>query len=365
MSFAEQNPNMSPSNYLLPPDICLTFIGEDYLARQAIEFMFDYCQKLPETEIVNFHQVRVCITINHDYLSSPLPDWIDRQVSARPKYDHVHAFYGPEGEAATLLSNRDGFVCGVLNGAGNRIDITLGKVGSSKATMMSPSAIFTPLIQEVFQRRNNLIFHSAGLQLPDGKGIMIIADSGGGKTTTALALLRKNAVMLADDLVILTREDNKALMYGIPEPLNLTPATIEFFPELKDARSLPSRDGVTNKVVFDPRSVYGSERFGGNSPLHAIYFIEVTPGRPALNPLPPQAALGKLIKACTFAFHQKLTRNTGAGLLDLATRIPCFVLRTGSDPDFLGSWLQNEGSADMSGQSGNSTKACHDGPAAH
>jgi len=330
-------------HYLLPPNICLTFTGDDYLARQAIEFMFDYCQTLDGPHEPYTDQLTATIRINNDYLSSPLPDWIDRQITEDRQYDQVHAFYGPEGETAALLSNRDGFVCGLLNSEGNQIEITLGKTGSrDRSTMMSPSAIFTPLIQQALQRRGCLIFHSAGLQLPDGTGIMILADSGGGKTTTALSLLRKNAAMLADDLVIYARQGSTPIIHGIPEPLNLTAATREFFHELRPVASLPARDGVTEKVVFDPRTIYGNGCFGSATQLHAIYFVEVRPGQPALMRIPPQAALGRMIKGCTFAFNQRLSRASGASLFDLVSTVPCFSLHTGSDPDYLGDWLQEQ-----------------------
>lgn len=307
--------------------------------------MFDYCRPLNGPEEQNRQQVIARISINNEYMSSPLPDWIDSQITNRREYDHVHAFYGPDGEMAALLSNGEGFVCGLLNKTADRIDITLGKTGAMESMMMSPSAIFTPLIQEVLQRRSHLVFHSAGLQLQDGTGIMILADSGGGKTTTALSLLRKNASMLADDLVIFTHAGSLPVIHGIPEPLNLTPATRDFFPELREAGSLPARDGITDKVVFDPRSVYGDNCFGAGSQLHLIYFVEVSHGQPSLSPVSPHIALGKMIKGCTFAFNQKLTRASGSSLFDLASTIPCFTLRTGSDPAYLGDWLQEKSMA--------------------
>lgn len=342
MIIPNQQTSASSKHYLLPPDICLTFTGDDFLARQAIEFMFDFCRVLPGPEHPYNDQVIASITINNDYMSSPLPEWIDSQISAQPELNDVHAFYSPQGEVAALLSNKDGFVCGILNAEGNRVDITLGKKGDSTTTMMSPSAIFTPLIQETLQRRDHLIFHSAGLKMKDGTGIMILADSGGGKTTTALSLLRKNCAMLSDDLVIYTNNGPDPCIYGIPEPMNLTAATREFFPELHAADALPTRDGVTDKVVFDPRTVYGDTCFVNKAQLNVIYFVEVTPGEPKLLPIPPQAALGKMIKGCTFAFNQKLTRTSGSNLFDLVSKTPCFILQTGSNPDFLGTWLQEQ-----------------------
>ena len=329
----------SIKHYLLPPDICLSFTGDDYSARQAIEFMFDFCQDLSGPEEPYTDNIVAEITINNDYLSSRLPAWIDRQITGDQQFDDVHSFYGPAGEAAALLSNQEGFVCGILSAEANRIDITLGKTNGSHATMMSPSAIFTPLIQEALQRRHHLIFHSAGLELPDETGVMILADSGGGKSTTALSLLRKNARMLSDDLIIFTDDVSKPVIYGIPEAMNLTNKTRQFFPELKDIGALPSRDGVTDKIVFDPRTVYGDSCFAKSTELKVIYFVQVTSGEPRVVPLTPQVALGKMIKGCTFAFNQKLTRSAGSGLFDLVTKIPCFILQTGSDPDLLGTWL--------------------------
>lgn len=341
----DQQTDPMPRHYLLPPGACLTFTGNDYLARQAIEYMFAFCEVVADPQQTGTTQLTAEITINNDYLANPLPDWIDTQITQGREYREVHAFYGPEGEAAALLSNRDGFVCGLLNKEGNRIDITLGKTGNDKTVMMSPSAIFTPLLQEALQRRGNLIFHSAGLQLPDKTGIMILADSGGGKTTTALALLRKKAALLADDLVILDNSNAGPVIHGLPEPVNLTAATRNFFPELNTASSLPMRDGVTDKVVFDPRTVYGRDCFTPKTQLNIIYFVEVSDGEPTLAPISPPVALGKMIKGCTFAFHQKLAKTSGASLFDLAAKIPCFTLRTGSDPDYLGGWLQERSKA--------------------
>lgn len=345
MEPSDLQPEESMKHYLLPPDICLSFTGDDYTARQAIEYMFDFCQDLSGPEVPHPDQIVAQITINNDYMSSRLPEWIDKQITGTHQYDHVHVFYGPDKETAALLSNRDGFVCGILNGEANRIDVTLGKINGSQTTMMSPSAIFTPLIQEALQRRNHLIFHSAGLKLPDETGVMILADSGGGKTTTALSLVRKKSRMLSDDLIIFTNVHSGPVIYGIPEAMNLTETTRRFFPELHGADALPSRDGVTDKVVFDPRTIYGDSCFTHSAKLKVIYFVQVTQGEPEIIPVPPQTALGRMIKGCTFAFNQKLANSSGSGLFDLVSSTPCFILQTGSDPDFLGTWLTEQSTA--------------------
>ncbi|GAB4338325.1 MAG: hypothetical protein Kow0089_10180 [Desulfobulbaceae bacterium] len=338
MAPSRHYPVSDTGHYLLPPDICLSFTGDDRKAREAIEYMFEFCHPLPGPVPPCTDQLAARISINHDYLSRPLPGWLQDEVVGH-RYDQVHAFYGPDGEVAALLAGDDGFVCGILDEKATNIEITLGRTTGPETLMMSPSAIFTPLLQEALQRRDRLIFHGAGVRLPDGGGILLLADSGGGKTTTALALVRRNCSLLADDLVILAEEHGEPFLHGIPEPLNLTAATREFFPELRDVTGLPLRDGVTDKVVFDLRPVYGDRCFADRTRLQCICMVRVTGAGPSLTPLPPQVALGKMIKGCTFAFNQRLSRATGARLFDLAAGIPCFELQTGGDPNSLGDWL--------------------------
>ncbi|TXD35419.1 hypothetical protein FRC98_16525 [Lujinxingia vulgaris] len=81
--------------------------------------------------------------------------------------------------------------------------------------------------------------HGSALRLPDGDTIAIIGDSGAGKSTTALGLVRRGATLLADDLVLVDVE-RRLLLAGAPSLRLALPQ--DAIPEASISLPTPSPD---------------------------------------------------------------------------------------------------------------------------
>jgi len=78
-----------------------------------------------------------------------------------------------------------------------------------------------------------LHLHCAGLSL-DGKGVLISAASGTGKTTLAAALTRRGWSYVSDEAVAL--ESDSSTAFGFPKPLGIKPSGRDLVPELAAGR---------------------------------------------------------------------------------------------------------------------------------
>lgn len=202
---------------------------------------------------------------------------------------------------------------------------------------MCITSVLVPLLREIMLDSNLLLFHSAAVACPDGTGILFFADSGGGKTTTSLSLMRLGARLLGDDLIMVGDDDKAIQMYGFPEPLNLSRQTMQFFPELTHFIQTAEPNGT--KLVVSPQDVYGTHCFQENVPLHVAYIVHKSQGYPHVEQINPQDSLGFLIRAHTFARCQSISRGALDKMYHILDSIRFFRLHTGSDPATLGKWL--------------------------
>jgi hypothetical protein len=73
--------------------------------------------------------------------------------------------------------------------------------------------------------------HGAGLTR-DGRGLLCVATSGGGKTTFTVSLIRRGWRALGDDKILLSTAAGDPRMVGLLQTLNLDPAVSAWFPEV-------------------------------------------------------------------------------------------------------------------------------------
>lgn len=88
------------------------------------------------------------------------------------------------------------------------------------------------LLPRVGENNNYSIFHSAGL-IFKGKGVMVVGESGKGKTTTFLDLLKSGGTPLSNDRVMINSNFKDHLVMDTwPSFINTSIGTINKFPEL-------------------------------------------------------------------------------------------------------------------------------------
>ena len=94
------------------------------------------------------------------------------------------------------------------------------------------------LFRNALKRLGLICIHS-GTVAKNGRGVLIPAVSGGGKTTTVLQLIRHNFKYISEDQVFLRENGRGIEALGYPSNLGLLDKSVSFFPELKFLEKTP------------------------------------------------------------------------------------------------------------------------------
>ncbi len=312
-------------------------------ARAAIAEMLRY---LPREESRDYCALSVHQLEPDVALPSVVPAWLQAPLHDLAEGQEVKLVYGGDGgdgECAALAANAQARYCAWLSPDLRELHY-IGQKKSEGLTPLSVSSVLVPVLREFFAQRGAMLLHAAALQMPSGAGVLFLAESGGGKTTTALSVLRSGGRLLADDLVLMQVREGGLEMQGIAEALNLTPQTMAFFPEIAAAAArLPEQTLLPNgKRIVAADALYPAAYQHQACRLHAICSLHVAGNHPMLASLSMQEAFGLMLHAHTFAKGQRQSRAA----LDLCSAalaaVPVFTLSTGADPQRLGPWLMNE-----------------------
>jgi hypothetical protein len=174
--------------------------------------------------------------------------------------------------------------------------------------------------------RRNTDWHSAygaALRARD-KAVIILAESGIGKTTLALELMARGAGFLSDEFVFIRKADK--VVRGLPRAMLIRERTLTVFgdPRLRaaceaSAPRMPHGDRVWDNI--DAGDVFGEEVFAKPAPLAAAILLERKPTGVTVDALPSTVAAANL---CT-------RLNGGASAFDrladaalLLSGIPCY-----------------------------------------
>jgi hypothetical protein len=98
--------------------------------------------------------------------------------------------------------------------------------------MFATHTLFTLALAELMKRRG-LFFLHAGCVSIEGQGAILPGQSGKGKSTLTLALVRKGFDFLGDDVVFLARHEQSVRALSFPDEVDVTDTTVSFFPELR------------------------------------------------------------------------------------------------------------------------------------
>ncbi|MFB6230875.1 MAG: hypothetical protein ABEL04_06935, partial [Salinibacter sp.] len=96
--------------------------------------------------------------------------------------------------------------------------------------------------------------HAAGLTR-EGRGVLLTAGSGSGKSTAALSLVRNGWGYLSDDTVLLRSEDGWIRAYSFRRDFCVDPSLKAHFPELDDPEWPPAPNDAS-KWRVDPSQIY-------------------------------------------------------------------------------------------------------------
>jgi hypothetical protein len=171
------------------------------------------------------------------------------------------------------------------------------------------------------------VFHACSLGL-DGRAIGVVAQSGGGKTTTALLLALRGLDFMSDDVLVLEPDGSGVRAHPGIGLANVRAGADELLSELE-------RSGLATRVGSSPRETRVSIRRGNETlPLKALFVLDRHPGSRELEverlaPLEP-----RILFAASFNFavqtRERLTRQ-----LDICARMDrsasAFRVSCGSD----------------------------------
>jgi hypothetical protein len=145
----------------------------------------------------------------------------------------------PEGPHGTIADDGDAlYLCApgcsglIVDRAARRAEVTAvpGRAAYAGAT---PAML---AIESALAAGGQTLLHAACLLTPDGGGtILVMAPSGTGKTTTALALAAQGWALMTDDTAVLMRSGGVPVAWGLPRPLTVHRHTAALMPWLEPA----------------------------------------------------------------------------------------------------------------------------------
>jgi len=138
-----------------------------------------------------------------------------------------------------------------------------------------------------------IVLHGAGLVAPDGRGRLLIAPGGSGKTTLAAALEAEGFGLLSDDVVPVGLDGT---LWGLGLPLCLKPGS---WPVLAARRPTLAQTPPTHRFGVEVRFLPALHpRPTSAAPTGALFLSRYRPGQPAACvPVSPEQALRGLIEA--------------------------------------------------------------------
>ena len=222
--------------------------------------------------------------------------------------DAVRAFYEPR-------SNR----------------VTISCVESRPKNMFVAShLVLTILLIEVLKRHGRYSLHAAAFS-ENSQAILIIGDSGTGKSTLSIALVRAGFDYLADDMVFLARRADGMAAQGLAEDIDVSDQTIGFFPELNDLLRSPRTEGFPKRQVRVDQ-MYGARIVRESRPAAIVFPCISKNPTSTVTPIDSDEALMRIVPNVLLT-QPRASQAHLTALADLVKQTHCYQLDTGRDFD--------------------------------
>jgi len=233
-----------------------------------------------------------------------MPLFISRKFKEIGAGEDPTLFSRPDGEFALLAKGKESSSYAVCYPPFTNIELCCQKLTKISTPLVFQSVLI-PVIGELLLKKGKLLMHAGCVGTPEGDGILLLADSGGGKTTTSFSMAREGFSLISDDLVVASPSDKGIVYEPIREKMNVSKKTIEFFPELSFLKKLlkQSRD---SKIPVDPREIFGSNNIIDSVHASAIIIVKVGKSGPKLVPVAGSTMLNPLLKSNTFARSESI-----------------------------------------------------------
>jgi Uncharacterised nucleotidyltransferase len=273
-----------------------------------------------------------------DYLKA-MPVFIRERLDEAAGRDPLF-FKGPKEEMVVLARGDKGSSYSYSRPPYNHMALCCQQFSDRPAPLLF-QAVLLPMISEMLVRKGRLLMHAGCVSTPEGEGILLIADSGGGKTTTTLTMATFGFHFLSDDLVVASAGETGLVFEPIREKMNLTRKTIDFFPHTAYLREALEKS-PEKKLPVAPADVFTPRQIADNARACAIFLLRVAGKKPALTRVSTQAMMAPMLKNSNFARQDTLSKEKVDLLWQLLDQADCFRLETGLKPQVLGNWICKE-----------------------
>jgi hypothetical protein len=239
-----------------------------------------------------------------------------------------------ESESRVVIEVPDGGVT-VIDHAGRRAEAQLLPGSQSKFF----GSVFMTIIDAALVAGGQQLTHAASLvDARSGKAILFCVPSGGGKTTTSLALAHDGFSLMSDDASVLVPDQDGFQVWGMPRALKVHVKTADLLPWVGPLEAIWDENGEQGVELHTLRGRIGIAPVKP-APLGAIVLIG--PRSQAGNVVKPAAKPDILVALAhdNVAFRAagmtpKAMRSYGVYARAVAN-VPTFELNAGTDLDAL------------------------------
>ena len=226
----------------------------------------------------------------------------------------------------------------------DRISLFLSADGKSGEIVVSsdhtPRIGATPgmmAVDAAIDATGQFILHAAGLTLPGSHAqALVFAQSGTGKTTTALALAGDGFGLCTDDAMVIRLGDSAPTAWGLPRDLKVHHNTAEMMPWLKPYLNgkwdNQGEQAVTRAALSDRIRIEKAEQ----RPIAGVFLLER--GTDKKSKVTPLSQTDTLVSLAADNIRTGRTgllagqRRRFASLASLVSLAPTFRITLGSDP---------------------------------
>lgn len=187
---------------------------------------------------------------------------------------------------------------------------------------------FHSALIELLKWKGFYTLHATALE-KDGLGVLIPGDSGRGKTTTFLSLLRSGYRCLSDDHPFIHENGQGVEVLAFPVKVDVTDNTISLFPELRDAGAL-LHHGIAKRYFYVEDLYPGST---GHSCIPKVLLFPHVVDRSTswLESIPKSQALEELLSQGLLVYDPQVAKEEFQTLTHLVQHVDCYRLHFGHD----------------------------------
>ena len=215
----------------------------------------------------------------------------------------------------------------VMDSVQGRADGYLIKPETMPASLIE--YLFHLALIELLRRQGLYTIHATALE-KHGRGVLIPGNSGRGKTTSFISLLRSGYRYLSDDHPLIRNAGKHVEVLPFPIKINVTEATIAFFPELRNAPDHILHSD-SPKRSFHAEDLYPTSVGDCCQPAMVLFPHVVDAPHSHLELLPKSRALEVLLPQALLVYDPAVARREFQVLAKLVQQVDCYRLHFGRD----------------------------------